>query len=1030
MKFHVKAFAAVTIAVLLPVPVFAMPERAAERKVQRILMLSPFNLSFVQYFQESVSYLDALNQANGSYLVEHFSLERPHAPYSPEKLAEFGELLNKIRAGRYQLVVTFYGPMLEMLRKELPDIPREVKFIVCGLPPSLADMVPQAPNVYSLYQDFALRKNLKLICTLFPERKRIILLTHWNPVGREIQRLVREEIRNFPKLELLTPDNDQYTPTEILNYVEQHKKDAVVLFFGWFNHHVLNSASLGELMEMLGHNRELPLFVMHSSLLHYGTVGGCMEDGKAYGKQAAALTLQLLNGENPPQLTMTIPASTILNQSLLDFYGVPENMIPAEAVVFGRESNNSLWEFFRKNPYLLPLIFSFLLVIICILMFFTMRFKRLSRQVIGIFRNLPFRVLIVDANEKVLMYHVSMLQNRIETLRDFLPELYPLLQKTLQKIHQDKCSCTEQYMLNGRHQRGYFIYLPKNIFGCPTMLGIGLDVDDLFYLTQNEKIHNECLRTMLPEFNASIAPVLKILREYLHGDHCYLLHYCQQRASPEFVEESCAEDIPCMKELFSQHRLPEIEAWFTQRAPGKFSKQQLEHYTQDNSSDQMQMVALRAQEVKDLYVIPIFFNKQVWGSLELVFKRKHANISAIQEQVFPIVAQMIELILLRKTFISNLAQARNEALAAAKAKGNFLATMSHELRTPLNAVIGFSELLMQNGKSQEEQKEYVAGINYASKSLLSLINNILDFSKLEAEQMKIVLEPFCLGELFKELEAIFFQMAMAKGLRLEFFCQVIPELLLDAYRIKQILMNLIGNAIKFTEKGGIRVCAAYQNGSLSISVADTGSGIAKEQQKNIFNPYFQVDEQQDTRQLHGTGLGLMITKKLAEQMNGDLRLVSEVGMGSTFILMLSNVAPVGNSSPLVEQAVADAPLLHAVNILLVDDVPLNLKVMEAMFKNMHLPVRKAFSGAEALKLLKEQPADVVFTDLRMPEMDGRELAKRIRTMPAMRHAKIIAVTADIQFDSEGNNEFDSVLIKPISIPKLRKALQENQPAVG
>lgn len=146
--------------------------------------------------------------------------------------------------------------------------------------------------------------------------------------------------------------------------------------------------------------------------------------------------------------------------------------------------------------------------------------------------------------------------------------------------------------------------------------------------------------------------------------------------------------------------------------------------------------------------------------------------------------------------------------------------------------------------------------------------------------------------------------------------------------------------------------------------------------------------------------------------------------------MLSNVAPVGNSSPLVEQAVADAPLLHAVNILLVDDVPLNLKVMEAMFKNMHLPVRKAFSGAEALKLLKEQPADVVFTDLRMPEMDGRELAKRIRTMPAMRHAKIIAVTADIQFDSEGNNEFDSVLIKPISIPKLRKALQENQPAVG
>ncbi len=995
----------------------SVPDNMRERP-PRILLLSSVNLSFVQYFQEVTSCLNTLNQANSSYLVEHYTPEPSQTLHSPEKLAEIRELLDKIRAGRYQVVVAFYGPMLDLLRHELRDIPQKVKIIVCGLPPSMADRVPKAPNVYPLYQDFSIRKNLNLIRTLFPGRKKVILLSHWNPVGVEIKRLMREEILHFPELELLTPDNNQYTPAEILDYIEQHKKDAVILFFGWFNKYALNAASLHGLMDRLGHNRELPLFVMHSSLLYYGTVGGCMEDGQAYGRHAAMLTRRLLDGEEPHPAGETIPSNIILNQSMLDFYGIPAGEIPAEAVVLDVKQDNQLLAFYRKHAALLFSLFGFMLISICILLFFIIRFKRFARQISDIFHNMPFRVLVVDADEKVLMYHVSAVSDKIKTLGDFMPELYPMLRETLQKVLREKRVCTRQYILNGLHQRGTFVYLPEQIFGRPAMLGVGIDVDELYYLNQNEMVQMKCLQTVLPEFNAnaSFAAILKIFCEHLHGDRCYLIRYDLQNRSRELVEEYCAPGISALQTNFPA-QVPETMDWINRNLTRTKEGHKLEHCRVSELPDSPLARYLHQQEVKDLYTMPIFLKNELWGSFGLVYKQRSGHLSPVQKQLFPMIAKMVELILLRQSYISDIAEARDAALAAAQAKSTFLATMSHELRSPLNAVIGFSELLSDGSLPPQEFREYISGINYAGKSLLALINNILDYSKLESEQMKIVAAPTDFNELLNKLKAVFRLSAEDKGLELNFLCRPLPGLILDAYRVRQILTNLLSNAIKFTEKGQVQVLVSYESGALKIAVSDTGRGVNKDFQRKIFEPFYQ-QENSDATCIGGTGLGLVISKKLAEQMHGYIQLVSEPGFGSTFTLVLPNVPAVTETADSTPRELPDMTGCRGMDILIVDDSPINLKILEAMFRKIQLPVRKAASGAAALEAMSEKTADVIFTDLRMPEMNGSELARIIRRNPAWNRVRVVAITADIMFNEEQKAVFDAVLLKPISLEQL------------
>ena len=370
--------------------------------------------------------------------------------------------------------------------------------------------------------------------------------------------------------------------------------------------------------------------------------------------------------------------------------------------------------------------------------------------------------------------------------------------------------------------------------------------------------------------------------------------------------------------------------------------------------------------------------------------------------------------------------AMEQALAADRAKSYFLATMSHELRTPLNAVIGFSELLQDGNVSREDQLDYLRSINCAGSALLNLVNDVLDLSKLE--QMNIAPVRTDLSGLAEEIVSVFQLKAKQKNIQLvSRLTGVRNPVYVDHLRIRQILLNLVGNAIKFTHEGGVTVAIEYRIsggdvGELSIQVADTGIGIAKESLKKIFEPFVQAESTRGNRVYEGSGLGLAISMRLVQRMGGTIEAVSEPGRGSTFTVKLKEIRCESREG---ERAVSGEQTASRLSPerqrgLLVDDVPMNLKVLQAMLRKLNIESVCAESGEKALEILRsDQDFNFILTDLWMPGMDGEQLTDAIRSFD--RKFIVIAVTADTEAkNSFAAEKFDEILPKPVTLEALTK----------
>lgn len=386
-----------------------------------------------------------------------------------------------------------------------------------------------------------------------------------------------------------------------------------------------------------------------------------------------------------------------------------------------------------------------------------------------------------------------------------------------------------------------------------------------------------------------------------------------------------------------------------------------------------------------------------------------------------------------------LEKAMQAARESDKAKSYFLATMSHELRTPLNAVIGYSELTQNPKLTVEERVENLRSINFAATTLLNLINDILDLSKLEAGQVEMHKMPFCLQSLAVEFASIFKFEAQKKSIRLKMDVQKdIPLLMIDLLRLKQILMNVMGNAVKFTGSGEVAVRISFakksnEYGALTISVKDSGIGIAPENIAKIFNP-FEQDNTQRMRSrggFEGTGLGLAIVKRLLEKMGGTISVESTPNVGSTFTLHFERLEIFNGT---IDGAASSAPAAvtsmnestFSATVLVIDDVALNVKVIRNILKNFGVNVLDCYSAKDALEILKTSSPDLIMTDLWMPEMNGEEFAKIVKKDPKAADIPIIAVTADIQVE-DPDRAFDSLLFKPVTMRGVFSALEKYLP---
>ncbi len=373
----------------------------------------------------------------------------------------------------------------------------------------------------------------------------------------------------------------------------------------------------------------------------------------------------------------------------------------------------------------------------------------------------------------------------------------------------------------------------------------------------------------------------------------------------------------------------------------------------------------------------------------------------------------------RKAMEAELRAAHAEAQAAAEVKSQFLANMSHELRTPLTAVIGFANLINERPELSPQTRQYVERVQTAGRALLSTVNDVLDFSKLEAGQVEICPWPTDPLELVDEVVQLFGAQAQGKGLRLrtDVAADVPPCLDIDPDRVRQVLTNLVGNAVKFTDRGSVTVGLDYAEGELRVTVTDTGAGIPPDRASLLFQRFSQIDGS-NTRRHGGTGLGLAICKGLVEAMGGRIGVASTPGAGSSF----SFAMPAAVQS-LTESAPETAPTLRLDGrrrLLLAEDNPVNRELVKALLAPYAVEIETAENGAEAAEMGASRPYDLILMDLHMPAMDGREAALALRAGGPNAATPILAFSADVlQLELE---VFDGMIPKPISPRGLFDAL--------
>lgn len=536
----------------------------------------------------------------------------------------------------------------------------------------------------------------------------------------------------------------------------------------------------------------------------------------------------------------------------------------------------------------------------------------------------------------------------------------------------------------------------------------------------------------IDEIHHSVNEALSQLGNYAKVDRVYIFalepetdllnntfEWCNEGTNPEIenLQGIPYSFVPRWKEIFAQKghvyipRVSEIDPQY-----------------------EVEKEILEPQGIISLLALPMYYGDQFLGFIGFDSVRHEREWSPEHIALLRLAGEIIAGALNREKYERSLLLAKQVADDANRAKSEFLASMSHEIRTPMNAILGFSEILI-NTIDDEKNKGYLQAVLSSGNTLLSLINDILDLSKIETGQMEIMSEPIHIGSVFNEIVQIYKSKAQERNLSLDIhLAESFPKVVvMDDVRLRQIMFNLIGNAIKFTAKGGVSVFARHQfldadhrHADIFITVQDTGIGIAPENHEAIFRSFYQV-EGDNTRKYDGTGLGLSIVHKLVNMMGGEVRVESELGKGSSFILAF-NAVEISSAEPEPDAGYdwhSTSLNFEQATILVVDDIEFNRELVKSYFLEFGtLRLIEAKSGREGVEMCRMHKPELILMDLRMPEMNGYEATEILSNDPETANIPIVAFTASSMKHDEAliNSLFDDYLRKPITRNQLINCL--------